>query len=213
MQRRDFCKLLTIAAASRPFPALGETAQATQSGLPGGFNQYTQDYAQFCALPPEKRVFYEVSDGKIVETKLNESTWKPTEWGKPPRLPISGDSWDGVAMDSPIPDLSGEGPYKPTWDSLLQYEAPEWYQDAKFGIWAHWSPQCVPEDSDWYARNMYLEGKPQYKYHLDHYGTAVAVRLQGSLRAVDAAELGARRIDRALQEGGRKDLRCARQSS
>ena len=170
MQRRDFCKLLTIAAASRAFPAFGETAQGTQSGLPSGFNQYTQDYAQFCALPPEKRVFYEVIGGKIVETKLNESTWKSTEWGKPPKLPISGDSWDGVPMDSPIPDLSGEGPYKPTWDSLLQYEAPEWYQDAKFGIWAHWSPQCVPEDSDWYARSMYLEGKPQYKYHLDHYG-------------------------------------------
>ncbi len=40
--------------------------------LPGGFNQYTQDYAQFCALPPEKRVFYKVSDGKIVEERLDE---------------------------------------------------------------------------------------------------------------------------------------------
>ena len=58
MQRRDFCRLLTIAAASRAFPAFGKTAQGTQSGLPSGFNQYTQDYAQFCALPPEKRVFY-----------------------------------------------------------------------------------------------------------------------------------------------------------
>jgi len=67
---------LTIAAASRAFPAFGETAQATQSGLPGGFNQYTQDYAQFCALPPKKRVFYEVSDGKIVESRLNDTTWK-----------------------------------------------------------------------------------------------------------------------------------------
>ena len=73
-------------------------------------------------------------------------------------------------MDSPIPDLAGTGPYKPTWDSLLQYEAPEWYQDAKFGIWAHWSPQCVPEVGDWYARNMYVEGSRQNKYHLEHYG-------------------------------------------
>ncbi|HTZ90132.1 MAG TPA: alpha-L-fucosidase, partial [Alloacidobacterium sp.] len=51
-----------------------------------------------------------------------------------------------------------------------QYETPEWYQDAKFGIWAHWSPQCVPEAGDWYARNMYIEGQPQNKYQLEHYG-------------------------------------------
>ena len=62
-------------------------------------------------------------------------------------------------------------PFQPTWDSLLEYEAPEWYQDAKFGIWAHWSPQCVPEAGDWYARNMYVEGQQQYKYQLEHYGS------------------------------------------
>jgi alpha-L-fucosidase len=73
-------------------------------------------------------------------------------------------------MESPLPNLAGEGPYKPTWDSLLQYDAPEWYRDAKFGIWAHWSPQCVPEAGDWYGRQMYIEGHRQYKYQLDHYG-------------------------------------------
>jgi len=53
---------------------------------------------------------------------------------------------------------------------MLEYEVPEWYRDAKFGIWAHWSPQCVPEAGDWYARNMYAQGSDQYKYHLEHYG-------------------------------------------
>lgn len=63
------------------------------------------------------------------------------------------------------------GPFKPTWESLAQgYECPEWFRDAKFGIWAHWSAQCVPEQGDWYARNMYLEGSAQYKYHVEHYG-------------------------------------------
>src|SRR5581483_6930241 len=47
---------------------------------------------------------------------------------------------------------------------------PEWYRDAKFGIWNHWSPQCVPEDGDWYARNMYGQGSQKNRYHLDHYG-------------------------------------------
>ena len=53
---------------------------------------------------------------------------------------------------------------------LLEYDVPEWYRDAKFGIWAHWGPQCVPEAGDWYARNMYVQGSRQYKYHLEHYG-------------------------------------------
>ena len=62
------------------------------------------------------------------------------------------------------------GIYQPTWPSLKQYDAPEWFCDAKFGIWAHWGPQCQPEDGDWYARMMYLQGEGQYKYHVEHYG-------------------------------------------
>jgi alpha-L-fucosidase len=62
------------------------------------------------------------------------------------------------------------GPFRPYWESLKQYECPEWFREAKFGMWAHWSPQCVPEAGDWYARNMYLQGSEQYKYHLAHYG-------------------------------------------
>lgn len=80
-------------------------------------------------------------------------------------------TWDGVSMKSPeIPDLDGDGPFKPSWKSLLNYDAPEWYKDAKFGIWAHWDPQCVPEDGDWYARNMYIQGDSQYEYHVKRFG-------------------------------------------
>ncbi len=62
------------------------------------------------------------------------------------------------------------GKFQPTWQSLSQYEVPEWFRDRKFGIWAHWGPQCEPEDGDWYARGMYVEGSGQYKSHLQHYG-------------------------------------------
>ena len=62
------------------------------------------------------------------------------------------------------------GPFKPTAKSLSTYEAPKWFRDAKFGIWAHWGPQSSVEAGDWYARNMYIFGEPQYQYHLDHYG-------------------------------------------
>lgn len=61
-------------------------------------------------------------------------------------------------------------PFSPTWDSLKNYKVPEWYKDAKFGIWAHWGPQCEPERGDWYARGMYEEGSDQYKYHVEKYG-------------------------------------------
>lgn len=63
------------------------------------------------------------------------------------------------------------GPFKPTWESLTQtYRVPEWFRDAKFGIWAHWSAQCVPEQGDWYARRMYLQGDSAYDYHVKTYG-------------------------------------------
>ena len=41
------------------------------------------------------------------------------------------------------------GPFQPTWQSLTNYQTPEWFRDAKFGIWAHWGPQAVPMDGDW----------------------------------------------------------------
>lgn len=62
------------------------------------------------------------------------------------------------------------GPFKPDWTSLTNYQTPEWFRDAKFGIWAHWGPQCEPERGDWYARNMYSQGHWQYDDHLRHYG-------------------------------------------
>jgi alpha-L-fucosidase len=60
--------------------------------------------------------------------------------------------------------------FQPTWESLKQYRCPQWFREAKFGIWAHWGPQCAPRQGDWYARNMYIQGTRQYKFHLQHYG-------------------------------------------
>ncbi|HEX4053095.1 MAG TPA: alpha-L-fucosidase [Tepidisphaeraceae bacterium] len=68
------------------------------------------------------------------------------------------------------PETLAKGPFKPDWDSLKQYQTPEWFKDAKFGIWAHWSAQCVPEQGDWYARQMYQQGSDDYKYQLGFYG-------------------------------------------
>ena len=62
-------------------------------------------------------------------------------------------------------------PFAPTWDSLATgYQVPDWFGRAKFGIWSHWSAQCVPEAGDWYGRLMYVQGHPSYAHHLAHYG-------------------------------------------
>ncbi len=70
------------------------------------------------------------------------------------------------------------GVIAPSWTSLAaSYRVPEWFRDAKFGIWAHWGPQCQPEWGDWYARLLYMPGRPDwmkgetaYDHHLKHYG-------------------------------------------
>lgn len=57
------------------------------------------------------------------------------------------------------------------WSAIADaWQVPEWYRDAKFGIWAHWGPQCVPEHGDWYGRQMYQQGNPFYDHHLRTYG-------------------------------------------
>jgi alpha-L-fucosidase len=62
------------------------------------------------------------------------------------------------------------GPFAPTWESLSTYQTPDWFRNAKFGIWAHWGPQCEAEHGDWYARGLYEEGSEHYLYHVAKYG-------------------------------------------
>ena len=61
-------------------------------------------------------------------------------------------------------------PFDATFESLTTFECPDWFRDAKLGIWSHWGPQSVPRYGDWYARHMYREGSDQYRYHLRTYG-------------------------------------------
>ena len=70
----------------------------------------------------------------------------------------------GVALEI------ASGPFKGTRESLKGWQVPDWYRDAKFGIWAHWGPQSAIEYGDWYARNMYIQGHKQYEYHVKTYG-------------------------------------------
>jgi alpha-L-fucosidase len=71
-----------------------------------------------------------------------------------------------------LPPLTiANGPFTANWEALSRnYTVPEWWRDAKFGAWAHWDPQSMPEQGDWYARGMYMQGNRQYEYHLKHFG-------------------------------------------
>lgn len=60
--------------------------------------------------------------------------------------------------------------FTPAFQSLEKFQTPDWFRDAKFGIWSHWGPQSVPMFGDWYARNLYIQGTPQNLYHVRHYG-------------------------------------------
>ncbi|MEN6575976.1 MAG: alpha-L-fucosidase [Phycisphaerales bacterium] len=62
------------------------------------------------------------------------------------------------------------GPFQPQFESFARYDCPEWFRDAKLGMWAHWGPQAVPMMGDWYARHMYVQGHRQYQHHLETYG-------------------------------------------
>lgn len=65
-----------------------------------------------------------------------------------------------------------EGPFKPAWESLENYEVPQWYQDAKFGIFIHWGVYSVPAfGNEWYPRNMYKQGTREFEHHVKTYGS------------------------------------------
>lgn len=103
-----------------------------------------------------------------METNMLKRSW---QWAA---FLIMSCSISAIAQTSDLPMQQGK--FKPTDESLKQYQYPEWFRDAKFGIWAHWGPQAVPRQGDWYARRMYQngqkDGKPDsdYLYHLKHYG-------------------------------------------
>ena len=67
-------------------------------------------------------------------------------------------------------DCCPEKNFEPTIESLKQYECPDWFRDAKFGIYMHWGAYSVAEQGEWYARNLYIEGSPSNLHHLENYG-------------------------------------------
>ncbi|MGC6424716.1 MAG: alpha-L-fucosidase [Lentimonas sp.] len=93
-----------------------------------------------------------------------------------------------------------EGPYKPNWKSLsAQYQTPDWFKDAKFGIWAHWGIQCTPGSGDWSGLFLYgptKEGnewfngrsKQCHEFHQKHYGHPSEIGMKDYIPGFTASE-------------------------
>jgi alpha-L-fucosidase len=76
-----------------------------------------------------------------------------------------------AALLKEVDSVDHQGRFRPDWESLRKYEVPEWYKDAKFGIFIHWGAYSVPAfGNEWYPRNMYREGSEEYKHHTATYG-------------------------------------------
>ncbi len=98
-------------------------------------------------------------DSNDVAANIDQIILGSKELGLPP------DIWN-------LPLLTvATGPFAADWKKMSRnYIVPEWWRDAKFGAWAHWDPQSMPERGDWYARNMYMEQSPVYAFHNKTFG-------------------------------------------
>jgi len=108
-----------------------------------------------------------------------------------------------------------DGPFQPDDQSLQQYQCPEWFRDAKLGIWAVWGPESVPMQGDWYARRLYLHdqtdknGKPtgsdaDNKYHVEHYGHPSKVGFKDIIPLWKAEKWDPDRLMELYQKAGAK---------
>ena len=67
--------------------------------------------------------------------------------------------------------MNAQGKFRADWKSLAQYQVPEWYRDAKFGIFIHWGVYSVPAfGSEWYPRLMYIAGSKENAHQVATYG-------------------------------------------
>lgn len=102
-----------------------------------------------------------------------------------------------------IDDVIAAGRYKANWDSLSAYRVPEWYDKAKFGIFIHWGAYSVPAfGSEWYPRNMYMQGSREYEHHLAHYGKHTAFGYKDFIPLFKAERFNADEWARLFKQAG-----------
>ena len=115
--------------------------------------------------------------------------------------------YDGqrAALLKQVDAADHHGPFRPDWESLQKYEAPEWYRDAKFGIFIHWGVYSVPAfGNEWYPRNMYSAASDEYKHHIATYGTQDKFGYKDFIPMFKAADFNAAAWAQLFQKSGAK---------
>ena len=93
--------------------------------------------------------------------------------------------------------------FEPTWESLQQYQVPDWYQNGKFGIFIHWGVYSVPAfGNEWYPRNMYLEGSPEFEHHVKTYGPQVKFGYKDFIPQLTGEKFDAEQWAQLFKEAG-----------
>jgi alpha-L-fucosidase len=113
--------------------------------------------------------------------------------------------FDGVRekYDHDVAVEDAKGPFKPTWPSLMHYEIPSWYQDAKFGIFIHFGLYSVPAfGSEWYPRNMYILGTPEYKHEVALHGPETGFGYKNFIPEFHAQDFSAKAWADLFKEAG-----------
>ena len=104
-----------------------------------------------------------------------------------------------------VDEVNASGPFRTDWESLKTYQVPEWYQDAKFGIFIHWGVYSVPAfGSEWYPRMMYVPGSAEYKHHLETYGTQDKVGYKDFIPKFKAANYDPEAWAKLFKDAGAK---------
>ncbi len=100
---------------------------------------------------------------------------------------------------------AGQGPFEADWTSLKAYKVPEWYLDAKFGIFIHWGVYSVPAfGSEWYPRDMYILDGAVYKHHVATYGPQSKFGYKDFIPSFTAARFDAGRWAALFKQAGAK---------
>src|SRR5689334_2757682 len=95
------------------------------------------------------------------QRRAEDRSWVPDE--------VVAENSAGLAR---VRDVIAAGPFDDTWESLSTYQVPRWFREAKLGIFVHWGVYSVPAfRSEWYPRNMYRQGTPDFEHHVATYGS------------------------------------------
>jgi len=102
-----------------------------------------------------------------------------------------------------IDEVSARGPFQATWASLEHYKVPEWYLNAKFGIFVHWGAYSVPGfGNEWYPRNMYVPGSKEFKHHRETYGPQDQFGYKDLIARFTAEQFDAERWSELFKKSG-----------